>query len=105
MAGEAEIEAIPHARELGGGIHLLRMHCHPCDKGKGLAEILEAEAAHQRLAAVLESPAVRSVHRDSPVLQALPAIMPRPMNCFQLHSKTAAWSRLARTSRARTRRT
>ena len=62
VARQAEIDAVPHAREFGMVIDLFGMQRDATEKAKGLAEILELEAPHQRLAAVLDRPSVRSIH-------------------------------------------
>src|SRR4051812_18790269 len=64
VAGQAEVDTVPHAGELRVVIDLLRMQRDATEEAERLAEILELEAAHQRLAALLESPAIGSVHRD-----------------------------------------
>src|SRR5438309_6869265 len=69
MARQPEINAIPDIGELGMMIGFLRLQRDARQEAERLAEILELEAAHQRLAALLEGPAFGSVHRDSPVLQ------------------------------------
>lgn len=62
MAREPEIDPIPYAGELRVVIHFLRMKCDAAEEAERFTEILELEAADQRLAAVLERPAWWSVH-------------------------------------------
>src|SRR3954452_25343289 len=68
MAGQAEIDAVPHIRELRVVVDLLGVQGDAGEKRERLVKVLEFERTYQRLAPILEYPAVRCVHRSSPVL-------------------------------------
>src|SRR5687768_13017280 len=57
VAGEAEIDAVPDACELGVVVGFLGVQRDSRQEGEGLAEVLELEASDERLAALVESPA------------------------------------------------
>src|SRR5205085_9345288 len=62
VAGQPEVDAVPDARELRVMVGLLGVKRDPGEERERLAEILEPEAAGQRLAAVFEGAAVGDVH-------------------------------------------
>src|SRR4051794_11609726 len=70
MAGQAEVDAVPDIGELGVMVDLLRVERDARQEAERLAEVLEREAAHQRLAAFFQRPAVGNLHDDSPVLHS-----------------------------------
>src|SRR4051794_27127898 len=62
MAGQAEIDAVPHAREFRMMVDLLGVQRDAGEEAERLAEILELDRAGQRLAAVLERPSFGRFH-------------------------------------------
>src|SRR4029079_9057150 len=73
MAGQPEIDAVPHAGELGVMIDLLGVQRDPGQEAERLAEILELECPDQRLAAGLERPCFWRIHRHLSAVNASPA--------------------------------
>src|SRR5438067_1034468 len=74
MARQTKVDAVPDVGELGVMIDLLGVQRDAREEPECLAEILELEGTYQCFATLLESPALRSVHRDSPVLQPPPSL-------------------------------
>ena len=62
VAREAEIDAVPHARELRVMVHFFRVERDAGEEAERFAEILEFKAADERFAAFFTRPAVGNVH-------------------------------------------
>src|SRR5690349_8464449 len=62
VAGQAEVDSVPDARELGMVVDLLGMERHARQEGECFAEVAKPERANQRLVAVLTRPSVGSIH-------------------------------------------
>src|SRR6185369_8345057 len=83
MRAQPEIDPVPDIGDLGVMVDPLGIEGHPGQETECLVEIVELEGAEQRLAAVFQRPAVRNVHRDSPVLQPRYSLKARSMTSFQ----------------------
>src|SRR5689334_19968098 len=69
MCRQPKVDPVPHIGELRMVVDLLRVHRDAGEEAERLAEVLELERAEQRFPALFDSPAFRSIHRDSPVPQ------------------------------------
>src|ERR1043165_3136541 len=67
MAGEPEVDAVPHAGEFRVMIDLLGMERDAAEEPERFAKILELEGPDQRLAAIFKRPAVGNVHLAPPL--------------------------------------